>query len=110
VLASVVSEGSPGSRMFSEPLDSLSCVDDRNLLAGGLPESRRPPFLWVKLPDSGAVDSPSSPDASRDDACNCSRAEGLVVDEGRVPVRFRFPEPEPAEDGDDIVALCRLNG
>lgn len=34
VLASVVSDGSPESGAFSEPLDGLSCVDDRSLLGG----------------------------------------------------------------------------
>ena len=108
VLASVVSEGSSGTCTFSEPFEPLSCVDGRNLLAGGSLESRRLPFFWPKMPDSGAVDSPSSPDASRDEACNCSSVEGLTVDEGRV-VRFRFPEPEPGDEGEDIVVLRSLN-
>jgi hypothetical protein len=67
--------------------------------------SRKPPFLWLKFPDSGAVDSPSSPDASLDEACNCSMPEDLLVDEGRVAVRFRFPEAEPADEGEDILQL-----
>lgn len=109
VLASVVSEGSPGSCKFSESFDTLSCVDARNLLEGGSLESTWLPFFWPNLPDSGAVDSPSSPDASREEACNCSSVEGLAVDEGRV-VLFRFPEPEPRDDGEDIVVLRRPNG
>jgi len=30
-----------------------------------------------------------------------------LVDEGRVAVRFRFPEPEPADDGEDIIMDLR---
>ena len=69
VLASVVSDGSPGSCTFVDPLGILSWVDDRNRFAGGF-ESIELPFLELRMPDSGAVDSPSSPDASRDDGCN----------------------------------------
>lgn len=70
----------------------FSCVDDRSRLAG---------FLTV---DSGAVDSPSSPDASRDDACCRGSIERFF--EGMVLVLFRLPEP--ADDGEDMMIIqCR---
>ena len=90
VLPSVVSEGSPGS----DPLGILSPVDERNRFEGGLDASIELPFLCFKL-DSGAVDSPSSAEASRDDVCSCTA--------GAASVRFRFPVPEPGDVGDDIV-------
>lgn len=65
-LPSVVSEGSPGS---CDPLGIFSWVDERNRFAGGLDASIELPFLCFKL-GSGAVDSPSSPDASRDEFCS----------------------------------------
>jgi hypothetical protein len=52
--------------------------------------------------DSGAVDSPSSPEASLDDGCNWSIADGFF-DVGMVAVLFRFPTLEPAEEGEDMV-------
>lgn len=70
-------------------------------------ESRRLPFFRLMLLDSGAVDSPSSADASRDEACNCSIAEVFLVDEARVAVRFRFPAPVPGDEGEDIIMPLR---
>ena len=64
------------------------------------------PFLWLTPVDSGAVDSPSSPEASRDEGCNKSIVDDLFAD-GIVAVLFRFPTPEPAEEGEDIVSSCR---
>lgn len=87
--ASVLSDGSPGSPFG---MIIFSCVDDRSRLAG---------FLTV---DSGAVDSPSSPDASRDDACCRGSIERFF--EGMVLVLFRLPEP--ADDGEDMMIIqCR---
>jgi hypothetical protein len=69
VLASVVSEGSPGSSKLVDPLETLSWIDERSRLAGGF-ESIELLFLVLRMPDSAAVVSPSSPDASRDDGCS----------------------------------------
>lgn len=85
-LPSVVSDGSPGS-LVSDPF----AVDERNLFAGGLDASIELPFLCFKV--GSAADSPSSPEASRDDGCNCTA--------GMVFVLFRFPEP--ADEGEDIM-------
>lgn len=106
VLPSVVSDGSPGSWGLSDPFVIFSCVLDRNLFAGGLVESIEFPFLWPRPVDSGAVDSPSSPEASREDGCNRSIVDDLFAD-GIVAVLFRFPTLEPADEGEDIVSLCR---
>jgi hypothetical protein len=65
VLASVVSEGSPGS----DPFGILSPMDERNRFEGGFDASIELPFLCFKV-DSGAVDEPSSPEASLDDVCS----------------------------------------
>ena len=78
---------------------------DRNLFAGGF-ESIELPFLWLAPVDSGAVDSPSSPEASREEGCNKSIVDDLFVD-GIVAVLFRFPTLEPAEEGEDMVSLCK---
>jgi hypothetical protein len=51
--------------------------------------------LCLRLVDSGAVVSPSSPDASLDDGCKS-------IAKGFVEVRFLLPVLEPADDGDDI--------
>jgi len=106
VLPSVVSDGSPGSSALSFPLGIFSWVPDRNRFAGGLVESIEFVFLWFKLADSGAVDSPSSPDASRDDGCNWSIA-GVVLFDGNVFVLFRLPAFEPAKEGEDMVTFYR---
>jgi len=105
VLPSVVSDGSPGSWILLDPFVIFSCVLDRNLFAGGF-ESIELPFLWPAPVDSGAVDSPSSPEASREEGCNKSIVDDLFVD-GIVAVLFRFPTLEPAEEGDDMVSFCR---
>lgn len=107
VLPSVVSDGSPGSCKLVIPLGVFSFVEDRSLFAGGFPPSAPLCFLWLKLPDSGAVDSPSA-DASRDDGWSWSRA-AVLIEDGSVEVRFRFPALEPADDGDDIVLAEKLD-
>jgi hypothetical protein len=99
----VVSDGSPGSWTLSDPFVIFSCVLDRNLFAGGLVESIEFPFLWLMPVDSGAVDSPSSPEASRDEGCNRSMVDDLFA-EVIVAVLFRFPTLEP-EEGEDIVSF-----
>jgi hypothetical protein len=69
-LASVVSDGSPGSCVAPTPFTTFSPLDERRRFEGGFVESiELPAFLCLRLVDSGAVVSPSSPDASRDDAC-----------------------------------------
>lgn len=76
-------------------------VDERSRFAGGLPASV--PFFLRLL--SGAVDSPSSPEASRDDAC----IAGGLVEFVSVEVRFRFPALDPPDEGDDMfVIICSL--
>jgi len=107
VLPSVVSDGSPGSWTLSDPFVIFSCVLDRNLFAGGL-ESIEFPFLWPTPVDSGAVDSPSSPEASRDEGCNKSIVDDLFAD-GIVAVLFRFPTLEPADEGEDMVSFCNAD-
>jgi hypothetical protein len=54
--------------------------------------------------DSGAVDSPSSPDASRDEAWSCPCADVFLVEDGKVVVRFLLPALEPADEGEDMIA------
>lgn len=91
VLPSVLSEGSPGS-----PFGIFSCIEDRSLFAaGGL--SVEATFLCLVVL-SGAVDSPSSPDASLDEACKLSITIEFFV---KVLVLFRLAEP--ADDGEDIL-------
>jgi len=98
-LASVVSLGSPGSRACGTAI--WSELERWRLLGwAALVESV---FLWVppvRL-DSGAVVSPSSPEASRDSAwmvCFWSLSRALAV-----VLRLRFPAPCDAEFGDDMV-------
>jgi hypothetical protein len=103
VLPSVVSDGSPGSCTLASPLGLFSFVEERSrFAAGGLPVSKTLFFLLPRWLLSGAVDSPSSPEASRDEGCSWSMV-GILVEDGRVEVRFRFPPLEPVDDGDDIV-------
>jgi hypothetical protein len=91
--------------MLSDPFVIFSCVLDRILFAGGF-GSYELPFLWPAPMDSGAVDSPSSPEASREEGCSKSIVDDLFVD-GKVAVLFRFPTLEPAEEGEDMVSFCR---
>jgi len=104
VLPSVVSDGSPGSPFaaFSEFVDDL-----RRLLGGFVASSELADFLCLELLDSGAVDSPSSPDASREDGCIRSTAEGFFIAAESVVVLFLLPALELADDGEDI-ALVKL--
>lgn len=110
VLASVVSEGSPGSSCWmlgiAMPLleaPSLAALDRvLGRLLGGLLESLDgADFLCLPLAEFCAVESSaSSPDASRDDGCWSSATEDFFITVGKVELRFRFPDPE--DDGEDI--------
>lgn len=60
-------------------------------------------FLCLMVVVSGAVDSPSSPDASREDACSWSLLDGVFEDVVRAVFRFLLVAFEPADDGEDIV-------
>ena len=103
VLASVVSDGSPGSSllMLAIPLPtqlSLVALDRvRGRLAGGLEESiEAEDFLClVVVLERVAESSASSPEASREEGC--SKSFGTEVG---AALRFRLPVSE--EDGEDI--------
>lgn len=111
VLPSVVSEGSPGSFRSSAPFaeDLSVLVEDLILLLGGAFGSvELGVFLCFIATVSGAVDSPSSPEASRDDACSWSLLSGFFNEEVSVVLRFRLATLEPAEDGEDIKSYVRV--
>ena len=110
-LASVVSDGSPGSSLLilgiGMPLFKLvsaTALDRvRGRLAGGFVESIDiVDFLCLLLVGVCVeVSSPaSSPEASRDEGCCSSTVEDFFIPVARFAVRFRFPEPD--DEGEDI--------
>ena len=112
ILASVVSEGSPGSSccMLDIGMPLLgpfsAAVLDRVLgrFAGGFVESiDAVVFLCLLFGDGCAPDSspPSSPEASREEGCWSSAIDDFFIAVGRFALRFRFAEPE--DEGEDIV-------
>ena len=113
-LASVVSDGSPGSSLFilgiGVPLlELLSAIAlDRVLgrLAGGLVESMDiVDFLCLAIVGAcvEVSSAASSPEASRDEGCCRSTVEDFFIPEARFAVRFRFPEPD--DEGEDMLAV-----
>ena len=110
VLASVVSDGSPGSSLLmlvpdTPSFETLSAsIVDRVLgrLAGGfIPSTIAVDFFGLKFVLLGAAESPaSSPEASREEGWSRSAVEDWAIDFERVDARFRFPEPE--DDGEDM--------
>ena len=111
VLASVVSEGSPGSSLLmlgtTSPLPvACSVAATERVLGrfmGGLIESwDGVAFLCLLLVGIWAAESSaSSPEASREDGCWRSAVEDFLIALWSVVFRFRFPEPE--DDGDDMM-------
>ena len=110
VLASVVSDGSPGSSFWmlgtGAPLIvgfSLTAADRvRARFEGGLAESTDVAvvFLCLEL-EVGAVDSSaSSPDASREEGCRRSTVEDFILLAPEIAL-LRFVDP--VDEGEDIV-------
>lgn len=114
LLATVVSEGSPGSS-FAAPLavGTLPSPEDLRTRFGGGTEpaaSIEDCFLGLFDGAAGLVDSSaSSPDASRDDGCRRSVVDDLGMSSGRAweGLRLRFPA---IEDGDDILNTNLFRG
>lgn len=110
-LASVVSDGSPGSSKFmagGSPLllwvaASAAAAFDRvrGRLAGGLFESIELVALRCLVLLAGEV-ATSSPEASREDGWRRSVVEDLSCCVGRSLVRLRLAEL-PAEEGEDML-------
>lgn len=104
-LASVVSLGSPGSTTWGEATAGWSELARWRLLGGWLlPPAAESVFLWVAAavpvvrPDSGAVVSPSSAEASRDSVWMIwfrSISSVLLA----VLLRLRFPAALFCDDG-----------
>ena len=113
VLASVVSEGSPGSSFWilgaaATPLPAkLSAVTFdrvRGLLAGGCVESTEVTAFLCLMAAGGVVTSAaSSPEASLEEGCNRSAVELILIRSAGSTFRLRLPEPE--DDGEDIVIV-----
>ena len=107
LLATVVSEGSPGSS-FAAPLavGTLPSPEDlRTRFGGGTVPAVSIELCFLDLFDgtAGPVDSSaSSPDASRDDGWRRSVVDDLGMSSGRPweGLRLRFPA---WEDGDDML-------
>ena len=106
-LASVVSLGSPGSAadwLLASAMALARSELARCLLGGWADRDDEVAlsscFRFWSLPDSGAVVSPSSPEASRDDGC---RAGSIMSKLGSVVEgRFRLPEWVDEDAGEDI--------
>jgi hypothetical protein len=80
-------------------------VDDLKRFAGGFVESIEDVFLCFVA----AVDSVSSPEASRDDGCNCSLLTDAFIVEDTVVLRFLLAAEEPADDGEDMMQIAFLS-
>ena len=94
-LASVVSDGSPGS----SPFVIFSPFADRSRLEAGLSVE----LLLGAFAERDSSTEDSSPDASREMEWSCSIAGVFLVEEGKVEVRFLLP----AEDGEDIMTIAQ---
>lgn len=110
VLASVVSDGSPGSSLsilgpMISPDKGSAAALERVLgrFAGGLADSiDSEAFLCLRLVVNCAVESSaSSPEASRDEGWRRSTVDGCSATPGNTEFLFRLPEPE--DDGEDII-------
>lgn len=117
LLATVVSDGSPGSSLLTadgasgrSPLDvgtrvSLTDALRARLGGGTVPEVTSRDDCFLCLLGSGMTEpvdsSPSSPDASREEGCRSSAGEGMATLAGRCwePLRLRFED-----GGEDMVA------
>lgn len=111
VLASVVSDGSPGSSLLMSGMtlpSSAACSVTTELLRGRfdgglLPSGDTSVFLGLWLTVSGTAESAaSSPEASRDDGWRRSAVEDFLAVEPRVEARLRLAVPEPDDEGEDI--------
>jgi hypothetical protein len=106
VLASVLSEGSPGSSFvilgIAASLLAVAPEWVRGRFAGGFEVSIEAGTflcLWVGV---CTVESPaSSPEASRDDGCCSSVTEDFFIAVIKVTFLLRFPEPE--DEGEDML-------
>jgi len=117
MLASVVSDGSPGSSLAIEgpsatPLPVVAWLSVmtpervRARFVGGTLLAASIDFLCLPGNTSGTADSsPSSPEASRDEGCNWSAVEGLGSWSARREelLRLRLPAVLLGEEGDDMV-------
>ncbi len=113
MLASVVSLGSPGSAMWSTCAWACSrteAAEARSELArwrlAGLEPVAVSDLRCVSLPVSGAVVSPSSPEASREEGCSSGLSS--IMAELAVVERFRLPAWDELE-GEDILGSAPSN-